>query len=392
MTPKTTMVTSSTTETAAVDPTVVVDLVPIEMDHDDNNNLLHNKLSHENDDDDDDIPSTASTNETESTSISSSTAECTTNTTNTPTFQSMVKTWQQRLFLVGKHQEKTHQDVVVVTDDQRQHSTEFDTISTESTLYKCLQFLSSTDIDLNRVGLQRLMLLTRGRRTPSSSLHDSSSTELVAPALIYGGPLGSIQEQLRYIFSTMICDDPHNDYYYCCDGSNTQVLDIDIKLLDLLDQEEGDREYGIDCDSVSSSSSSGLQYCGPQGKASGALHNLGLRVLANALPQIMVQQHHHQQQQQQQVDESFLHDTIWKSIIRSLFHDIETNHTPGSTGYALRILRLLYNIRPDIIGPLLQHTLYPHLVYLKDYGKQHLFPTIHAESSYILQRINQQKW
>ena len=70
--------------------------------------------------------------------------------------------------------------------------------------------------------------------------------------------------------------------------------------------------------------------CGPQGKGFGTLHNLGLRVLANALSQIIRQQKRQQQQQQQHdgTTISFLHDTIWKSIVRSLCHDIETNHSP----------------------------------------------------------------
>ena len=146
--------------------------------------------------------------------------------------------------------------MVGVDDDKDQHSitteNDFDTISTESTLYKCLHLLSSTDIDSNKVGLQRLMLLTKGRRISSSS----SSTDLVAPTIVYGGPLGSIQEQLRYIFSTMICDDPHNDYYHDDDGI-TQAVDVDDELLDCLNnQKEGDKVYENHRDSISSYSSS----------------------------------------------------------------------------------------------------------------------------------------
>jgi len=68
-----------------------------------------------------------------------------------------------------------------------------------------INLLSNHDIDLNRVGLQRLIMLTKGRRL--SGLYNSE--EIVSYILIYGGPFGSVEERLRYIFATMICNSPH---------------------------------------------------------------------------------------------------------------------------------------------------------------------------------------
>ena len=100
----------------------------------------------------------------------------------------------------------------------------------ESKLESCLELLSSNDLDQNRLGLQRLNLLTKGRAL--SSLHRSE--ELASFAVIYGTtnidhredelkgrdgkychirnhPGGSIEERLRYVFATYICDAPHDD-------------------------------------------------------------------------------------------------------------------------------------------------------------------------------------
>jgi len=80
--------------------------------------------------------------------------------------------------------------------------------SSSSSIQSCLKLLSSEDIDRNRVGLQRLATLTKhkGRRRLSGPYR---SKEIAPHVLVFGGPPGSIEEQLRYSFSTMICDNPH---------------------------------------------------------------------------------------------------------------------------------------------------------------------------------------
>mmetsp|Transcript_126 Transcript_126/g.217 ORF Transcript_126/g.217 Transcript_126/m.217 type:complete len:599 (+) Transcript_126:362-2158(+) len=111
---------------------------------------------------------------------------------------------------------------------RRDHRKKQTTHQPESKLESCLDLLSSTDLDQNRLGLQRLNLLTKGRAL--SSLHRSE--ELASFAIIYGTtnighedvkgndgkyyhirnhPGGSIEERLRYVFATFICDAPHDD-------------------------------------------------------------------------------------------------------------------------------------------------------------------------------------
>jgi len=90
-----------------------------------------------------------------------------------------------------------------------------------------INLLSNHDIDLNRVGLQRLIMLTKGRRL--SGLYNSE--EIVSYILIYGGPFGSVEERLRYIFATMICNSPHieNDNNGSANENNNENNDESYK-------------------------------------------------------------------------------------------------------------------------------------------------------------------
>jgi hypothetical protein len=76
---------------------------------------------------------------------------------------------------------------------------------------------------------------------------------------------------------------------------------------------------------------------------------------------------------------------MWRSTIQSIVHNIETNHNPDITGYSLRILRILQSIAPSMINPLVQHTLFWQLHYLREFGKGRIFPMICLEASRLLE-------
>merc|ERR1712193_412134 len=86
----------------------------------------------------------------------------------------------------------------------------YDGIPIDSIIQKCLNPLSSNDIDQNRLGLQRLELLIKGGRKRSSASAEDDD-DFVSKILVCGGPMGSKEEMLRYVFATMICDSPHED-------------------------------------------------------------------------------------------------------------------------------------------------------------------------------------
>lgn len=280
-----------------------------------------------------------------------------------------------------------------------------DKCMSHTSLCACLDMLSSHDLDLNRVGLQRLFLLTRSRTL--FGVHQSEA--MASNVLVHGGSMGSFKDRLRYAFATMICDAPHADVVQRTSSigsinssrrSDGSVLLDNLKeLMSGLDKEnDANQEDDKNCDNASWSFSE-FAIDAPQGKSRGALHLQGLKVLANALTHVfysILDDRH-----DKMVDESYasldapaynqaipLHDSVWRNVICSLVHNIESNHTADITGYSLKILRLLQAIHPDIIQPLLQHTLFPHLVYLQEYGEDHLFPMIHSESSQLLRRVN----
>jgi hypothetical protein len=297
----------------------------------------------------------------------------------------------------------------------------------DSSLRSCLDLLSSSDLDQNRVGLQRLMLLSKGRAL--SGMHRSE--ELASHVLVYGGQLGSFEDRLRYVFATMICAAPHDDTGMLDrgaflgsqddddddddgddDSTNPHIDDLDLDEFDsefdadrigglerpvvanadpserdgesmTRDDHEEKEDYkgvvetreGRDYDDSSDEDDSGEE----QGKAWGALHNHALRVLANALTQVV-------NSSGDQIVPIPLHDTIWRNLIRAVVTNIENHTNADTTGYSLKILRMIHSIHPEMAQPLLRQTLFPHLVYLSDYGERHRFPMIYTEASYLLKR------
>jgi hypothetical protein len=259
----------------------------------------------------------------------------------------------------------------------------------KGSLQACLDMLSSHDLDLNRVGLQRLFLLTRGRAL--SGLYHSEV--LASRVLVFGGQFGSLEDRLQYAFCTMICDAPHEDTGIR-QNTDAKTLENDENISDMMQRAmDGHLNSGMGADwdggscEDDSISSEDCETEGPQGKEWGALHLQGLKVLTNALAQIS------SSQQCCGVDHNIrggipFHGTVWRNITHTLVHNIETNHTADITGYSLRILRLLHAVQPDMVQPLLQQTLFPHLVFLQQFGHDHLFPIIHSEATYLLRRAN----
>lgn len=282
---------------------------------------------------------------------------------------------------------------------------------------------------MNRLGLQRLMLLTKGRALDGHQTR--SQAKLVSEVLVYGTPQDSnkflsTEHRLRYAFATLLCNAPHDDVgirqrQSIVFGGVRPSIILDFDLEAMMSQDSSDENQTMEdddcsaCHSDASYSTSSdwndddhddyihyITASGPQGKASGALHAQSLKVLANALAYVVRKQQLEQERETDddiELDESIvakylatpkqrpvpLHDTIWRNITHSLVHNIETNHTADITGYSLLVLRLLQKIHPEVVNPLLQQSLFPQLIYLQEYGKERLFPMIRIEASKLLE-------
>uniref|UniRef100_A0A448Z5T4 Uncharacterized protein n=1 Tax=Pseudo-nitzschia multistriata TaxID=183589 RepID=A0A448Z5T4_9STRA len=263
-----------------------------------------------------------------------------------------------------------------------------------SSIHLCLELLSSKDPDLIRVGLQRLMLLTKGR-TLSGLYH---SEEVASHVLVFGGPLGTIEELLRYIFATLICDSPHQDHrekhlttgVTDFDEDKDALFDwiLDYDPLTGIDGNGKHISYYDDDHSCTSSDSEDTerQPLHPQGKANGIFHNHALRVLANALGKVASTT---TTKSLNDTEQQALRDPLWNNMIRSLIENIETNRNTDATGYSLKILRLLYSVDPETIEPLLKYSLFDRLVFFAEYGKFYRYPMIYTEASELLNRTIQ---
>jgi len=263
-----------------------------------------------------------------------------------------------------------------------------------NSIHKCLELLSSKDIDLNRRGLQKLNLLVHGR----SALDDNfGSKEAVASVLVFGGPLGSMEELLRFFFATAICDDPQT----YSDSIRTMIAkqqnfrtDSEEKLEDWLLYDYDASEQGFqnnendDCEEDDDDNDGGSTYSfdwgdseepsHPQGKDGGVLHNHALRILADALGHVYI----HNRQSLQNIP---IQNNLWKAILASLVQNIEHSYSVTATVYSMKILRLLSYFKPNEIQPLLRYSLYPILVHLCDYGNAHNLPMLTTEATKLLE-------
>jgi hypothetical protein len=201
-----------------------------------------------------------------------------------------------------------------------------------------IALLESEDLDENRIGMQRLVLASKPVPT-------TPGDELVARALVYGGTNEeSREERLRGIFLvTFLC------------------------TLDDEDDDDGEDDDGED---------------GPRGKSWDALHTGALRVVVNALEQII-------STDTDNTTASIIDftDSFWKQVVSTLIHNVELCHNSEDvTIYSLKCLRLLHTLEPIVVKPLLQHTLMPYLLYLQDYGRREKFPMVECEASRLIKR------
>jgi len=276
-------------------------------------------------------------------------------------------------------------------------------IHSDNYLHKCLNLLSSDDLDLNRLGLQKLNLLVSGRMV----LDMYRSEEIASSVLVLGGPMGSMEELLRFVFVTMICDNPQNH----CDHASPKIQESLLNEVEAIEEwvlsynpsnSDDDDDGNEDEDEKSESKhvnfndndelNNSTHHTGyasqydnseeasaphSQGKAGGVLHNHALKILANALGAVYVE------------DPAVMEDipldcSLWKSIIMSLSQNIESNHSAKATVYSMKILRFLYFVQPGMILPLLKYSLFANLVEIKDYGEEHGLPMISEEAEKLL--------
>jgi len=135
----------------------------------------------------------------------------------------------------------------------------------------------------------------------------------------------------------------------------------------------------------------------PQGTTDGILRNQALRILATALNKFVAPSS--SPQRNEAADFPFLHDAVWRGIVRNLIDGIE-NDSDGrsgaiiaSTGYSLSILRSLHAMRPDLVAPLMRYTMFERISH---YATEHHFcgdkaihpfPMIRMEASHLLRAV-----
>lgn len=225
--------------------------------------------------------------------------------------------------------------------------------STPTEFDDVVRLLSSRDMDQNRVGVQRLMVLT------ATTPHCPASSFQTARAIVYGG--GEPEEELRNLVCSFISDEVERpgDKGYLLDWENEDGESDDASFSSL----EDDDDPAL------------------RGKDWGGLHAKVLHVIANALEQILTSD-----DATDAVSLDFT-DPFWRKVVDTLCHNVEWCHSTDVTGYSLKILRLLHTFEPVQVSQLLQHILLPYLAHLEENGRSQS-PLVEAEASKLMRRAN----
>ena len=81
-------------------------------------------------------------------------------------------------------------------------------------------------------------------------------------------------------------------------------------------------------------------------------------------------------------------DPFWTRVVPSIVHNVEQMTDPTITGVSLKCLRLLHSLEPLLVKHMLQLSLMPYLIYLKEYGEKKKIPLIESEASRLIKRAD----
>jgi hypothetical protein len=215
-----------------------------------------------------------------------------------------------------------------------------------SSVHACLNFLTDDCIVQNRLGLEQLNALMQPT-TPDEIF--PAQAKLISHALIYGGGEATPEAVLRQVFAALFCEKED------CDES----LDQDFEEEDL-DNKDGDH---------------------PWGRHFGALHLPAIKLLITCLEIIQGETKY----KRKTIDFA---SQVWGSMFDTLAHNIRECHHDSAefTGYSVKCLRILHELEPTTIGPIVKYTLFPFLISAQEYGNMQGGRMLEEESQELLQQ------
>jgi hypothetical protein len=200
-----------------------------------------------------------------------------------------------------------------------------------SSVYTCLNFLTKDCIVQNRLGLEQLNALMQP--TTPVEIFPAQAT-LISQALIYGGGEATPEGVLRQVFASLLCEKED------CGESLGQDFEAEDEDLD-----------NKDCDHL-------------WGRHGGALHLPAIKLLITCLEIIQVETRY----KRNPIDFA---SQVWGSMFDTLVHNIRECHHDSAelTGYSVKCLRILHDLEPTTIGPIVKYTLFPFLISAQEYGR-----------------------
>jgi hypothetical protein len=210
-----------------------------------------------------------------------------------------------------------------------------------SSVSACLNLLADDCIIQNRLGIEQLNALMQP--TTPDEMFPAQAT-LISQALIYGGGEGATPEgDLRHFFAALICEKED------CD----ERLDRDFEEEDL-DSEN------------------------PWGGHAGALHLPTIKLFITCLEIIQAETKY----KRNPIDFA---SQVWGRMFDTLAHNIrECHHSAEFTGYSVKCLRILHELEPATIGPIVKYTLFPFLISAQEYGNLQGCSMLEEESQRLL--------
>ena len=207
----------------------------------------------------------------------------------------------------------------------------------------CIDHLSDVNnADNNKVGLKKLL-------DPPLN-HASAYKKVISEAIVYGGLKDSVEEDLRSCLRAFLSSD----------GEGSVFSD------DEEDEDDYDNRDDLDEGRISQSNNT--------------LYLLSLQLVALSLEWVLSMD----SDDREAID---FRDPFVALIISVIVRNVEIiPEDVEITGLALKCLRLLHSLEPILVKPMLQLSLMPYLIYLREFGQQEKFPAIESEACRLIER------
>merc|ERR1712176_368558 len=104
---------------------------------------------------------------------------------------------------------------------------------------------------------------------------------------------------------------------------------------------------------------------------------LSLQIVAHSLELVLSLDSVNTELQESRID---FECPFWSNAVAAIVYNIEMLPDNEITGISLKCLRLLHSMEPILVKQMMQQSLMPYIIHLREYGESHRCPMIESEA------------